>query len=76
MSIFFYFYERTIHDTVYKNTNSLLMTKNFSIPKIYTGGFDIKTWNQLNAVEKENALSKNWHLYYSFRDLKTGVYES
>ncbi len=61
----------TVHDAVYKNTNSLLMTKNFSIPKIYTGGVDITTWNQLNAVEKENALSKNWYLYYSFRDNQT-----
>ncbi len=61
----------TVHDAVYKNTNSLLMTKNFSIPKIYTGGVDITTWNQLNAVEKENALSKNWYLYYSFRDKET-----
>uniref|UniRef100_UPI00404AA7B1 hypothetical protein n=1 Tax=Flavobacterium sp. TaxID=239 RepID=UPI00404AA7B1 len=48
------------------------MKTRFSTPKIFTGGVDIRHWNKLSAKEKKEALSKEWFVYYSFRNPKTG----
>ncbi|WP_417558804.1 tyrosine-type recombinase/integrase [Mesoflavibacter zeaxanthinifaciens] len=45
---------------------------NYSDPKIYTGGVDINSWAKLTKKEQLEALSKDWYLYYSFRNPKTG----
>jgi integrase len=51
------------------------MKLNYSEPKIYTGGVDVSLWSKLSAKEKKIALSKNWYIYYSFRNPKTGKLE-
>ncbi|NDP22210.1 MAG: site-specific integrase [Paludibacter sp.] len=62
----------TVHDSVHKNLNSLLKKMNYSIPKIFTGGCDIAIWSKLSPSEQEKALSKDWYIYYSFRDVDSG----
>ncbi|WP_233188660.1 tyrosine-type recombinase/integrase [Tenacibaculum sp. SG-28] len=47
------------------------MKLNFSEPKIYTGGVLISEWSKLSRTQQKQALSKDWFLYYSFRDPKT-----
>lgn len=42
------------------------------IPKIFTGGVDISNWSKLTSVQKKDALSKSWFVYYSFRHPETG----
>ncbi len=48
------------------------MKLNYSEPKIFTGGVDIGVWSKLSKKDKKEALSKNWYVYYSFRDPITG----
>lgn len=48
------------------------MKLNYSEPKIFTGGVDIGAWSKLSKKDKKEALSKNWYVYYSFRDPITG----
>jgi len=51
-----------------------IMSKpNYSIPKIYTGGIDIADWKHLNKTEQNNALKKEWYVYYSYRCPETGL---
>jgi hypothetical protein len=68
-----------VHDLVHDlehyskiNHFNLLKQKDFTVPKIFTGGVNILLWNQLSESEKVKALSKSWYIYYSFRDAKTG----
>lgn len=68
-----------VHDLVHDlehfskiNYFNLLKQKDFTAPKIFTGGVNILLWNQLSESEKVKALSKSWYIYYSFRDAKTG----
>ena len=60
------------HYSLINHSKNLLKQKDFTAPKIFTGGVNILLWNQLNESEKANALSKSWYVYYSFRDAKTG----
>jgi len=46
------------------------MKKNFSDPKILTGGIDIKQWNKHSKEEHRLALSKDWYVYFSVRLFK------
>jgi hypothetical protein len=62
---------RTVNATV----NVFTMKLNYSGPKIYTGGVDISTWSRLTLKEKNKALSKDWFVYYSFRNATTGKLE-
>lgn len=62
-------------DNIHKNVHGFDMKRNYSEPKIYTGGVDIKKWKQLSEAEKETALRKNWYLYYSFRNPATELLE-
>ena len=48
------------------------MKLNYSEPKIYTGGVSISSWSQLTNEGKKKALSKDWFVYFSFRDPITG----
>jgi hypothetical protein len=61
--------EHTPQINQFKN---LLKQKDFTAPKIFTGGVNILLCNQLNESEKAKALSKSWYIYYSFRDAKSG----
>lgn len=69
-----------VHDLVHdlehyspiNHSKNLLKQKDFTAPKIFTGGVNILLWNQLSESEKVKALSKSWYIYYSFRDAKTG----
>jgi integrase len=61
----------TVHDFQILTFKKLLQKKNFSTPKISTGGVDISQWSKLSEAEKKNALKKSWFIYYSFRDAKT-----
>ncbi|WP_299680669.1 site-specific integrase [uncultured Tenacibaculum sp.] len=47
------------------------MKLNFSSPKIYTGGVLISEWSKLSKLQKEEALNKDWFVYYSYRNPKT-----
>jgi hypothetical protein len=60
-----------VHQNVHQNRHSL-DKKNFSVPKIYTGGVDITLWNELSKEEQKQALSKDWYIYYKFIDSTTG----
>ena len=60
-----------VHDTVH----DLPMKTNYSEPKIFTGKVDVSKWNKLSKEEQNNAISKSWHVYYSFRNPQTGMLE-
>lgn len=61
--------------TVHENVHDFTMKLNFSEPKIFTGGVDITKWSTLTKVEQDIALKKDWYVYYSFRNSKTGKLE-
>lgn len=61
-----------VHDLEINRSKNLLKRKNFSVPKIYTGGVDILLWSSLSEAKKKEALSKDWYVYCSFRDAETG----
>lgn len=51
------------------------MKKQYSEPKIYCGGGNIKDWHNKTPDEQVIALKKAWYLYYSFRNPATGILE-
>ncbi len=57
--------------TVNTTVNVFDMKLNFSSPKIYTGGVLISEWSKLSKLQKEEALNKDWFVYYSYRNPKT-----
>lgn len=59
----------TVNDFDMKRKKPL---KPYSEPVIYTGGVDITQWKKLSPEEKEEALNKDWFVYYSFRHPETG----
>lgn len=63
---------KTVNDFTSQSSNLLTMKRNYSEPKIYTGGVDITQWNKLTSKQKKEALEKDWFVYYGFRDEKTG----
>ena len=63
---------KTVNDFTSKSANLLTMKRNYSEPKIYTGGVDVTQWNKLTSKQKKEALEKDWFIYYGFRDEKTG----
>ena len=48
------------------------MKLNYSEPKIFTGGVNVSNWSSLTLQQKKTALSKDWFVYFSFRDPDTG----
>ena len=71
MSIIFLHLQKVhdlVHDLEINYFKDLLKQKNFSIPKIFTGGVNTSLWSKLSEAEKKEALSKKWYIYYSFRD--------
>ena len=60
-----------VHQNVHQTRHSL-DKKKFSEPKIYTGGVDITFWNELSKEEQNQAISKDWYIYYKFIDDATG----
>lgn len=62
---------QTVHQNVHQTVHILPIKKKFTQPKIYTGGVDITLWNQHSKVEQNNALSKDWYIYYKFLDDNT-----
>jgi integrase len=60
-----------VHQNVHQTRHSL-DKKKFSEPKIYTGGVDITLWNELSKEEQNQAISKDWYIYYKFLDDATG----
>ena len=59
---------RAVHVTVH----DLPMKSNYSEPKIFTGGVEFSQWNKLSKQEQHDAFSKDWYVYYSVRNPKTG----
>lgn len=57
---------------VHKNVHGFNMKRTFSEPRIYTGGIDPKSWSRLSRKEQQDALSKDWYVYFSFREPSTG----
>lgn len=57
---------------VHEKVHDSAMKLNYSEPKIFTGGVDINTWSKLSNTDRKHALSKNWYVYYSYRNPKTG----
>ena len=45
----------TVHDFTLKSVNLLSMKKNYSEPKISTGGIKISEWNKLSSKQKKEA---------------------
>ncbi|MCW2119747.1 hypothetical protein [Flavobacterium sp. 7A] len=56
---------------VHVSVHDLPMKPNHNKPKFYTGGVDILRWNKLSKAEQKEALSKEWYLYFSFRNPET-----
>lgn len=56
---------------VHENVHDLRAKKQFTEPKIYTGGVDVSKWKQLSKEDQAKALKKAWYIYYSFRDPAT-----
>lgn len=48
------------------------MKLNYSEPKIFTGGVNISLWSTLKKAQQKEALAKDWFVYFSFRESKTG----
>lgn len=67
--IFYYFYKE--YTKTYTKTDTLWIKKKISVPKIYTGGVDITLWNELSKEEQNQAISKDWYIYYKFIDTTT-----
>jgi hypothetical protein len=71
----YFLFSQTVQDTVHDlgyNTIKKSMTKSdFSSPKTFTSGVNINDWKKLSAEDKKQELSKDWHVYYSFRDSTT-----
>ncbi len=63
-----YLFLRAVNDSV----NVFKMNQPYSEPKIFTGGVDTNQWTSLTSKEQKLALSKEWFVYYSFRDPETG----
>jgi integrase len=55
------------------STHNPMSKRNFSIPKIYTGGLEITNWNSYTSEEHQEALKKDWYIYYSFRNPITSL---
>lgn len=62
-----------VNETV--NDFNLKPKRNFTEPKIYTGGIEITKWSKYSKAEQQEALEKNWFVYFSFRNPKTGFLE-
>lgn len=54
---------------------SVIPKKQFSEPKIYCGGGDIKKWNSFSKSEKTNKLKKTWYVRWSYRNPQSGYME-
>ncbi len=48
------------------------MIRPYSEPKMFTGGVNITEWKNLTKKQQSEALSKDWFVYFSFRDPQTG----
>ena len=62
---------QTVHQNVHQNAH-LLTLKKYTEPKIYTGGVNVSLWNKLPKEKQNEALSKDWYIYYKFIDKTTG----
>jgi integrase len=60
---------------VHENVHGFTMKLNFSEPKIFTGGVAMGDWPRLAKHDQKAALEKDWYLYYSYRNPKTGKLE-
>ncbi len=56
---------------VHVSVHDLPMKTNYSEPKIFTGGVEFSQWNKLSKQEQNEAISKDWYVYYSIRNPKT-----
>ena len=59
---------KNVHNTVH----GFDMKRNFSEPKIYTGGADPSQWSRLSRKQQSEALARDWYVYWSYRDPETG----
>jgi integrase len=57
--------------TVHQNVHQIEMKANYSKPLIFTGGVDIKQWNKLSNDEKKKAISRDWYVYFKYRNPTT-----
>jgi hypothetical protein len=71
----YFLVSQTVNDLAFISIKKSMTKSNFSSPKIFTGGVNINDWKKLSAEDKKQALSKDWYLYYSFRDKETGKLE-
>ena len=63
----------SVNETV--NVFELKPKRKYTEPKIYTGGIEVSKWSKYSNVEKENALKKQWFVYFSYRNPKTDLLE-
>ena len=57
---------------VHVSVHDLPMKTNYSEPKIFTGSVEFSQWNKLSKQAQQEAISKDWYVYFSFRNPKTG----
>ena len=55
-----------------RTVNDFKMIQPYSEPKISTGGVNITEWKNLTKKQQSEALSKDWFVYFSFRNPETG----
>ena len=56
---------------VHVSVHDLPMKTNYSEPKIFTGGVEFSQWNKLSKQAQQEAISKDWYVYYSVRNPET-----
>jgi len=59
---------------VHVSVHDLPMKTNYSEPKIFTGGVEFSQWNKLSKQEQNDAISKDWYVYYAIRNPETGKF--
>ena len=62
-----------VNETV--NVFELKPKRKYTEPKIYTGGIEVSKWSKYSNEQKENALKKQWFVYFSYRNPKTDLLE-
>lgn len=55
-----------VHDLVHDF--AMKAKRRYTEPKIYSGGVKLSDWSRLSRKQKEEALKKDWYIWYSYRD--------
>jgi integrase len=56
---------------VHEKVHYLPLKMKYSEPRFYTGGVNINSWSTYSKEEQKVALTKDWYVYFSFRNPQT-----